>query len=49
MEYYAILVLGFYLYGMVKYSLEEKWVNMTATGINVLIWSPFLGRAMGWW
>lgn len=49
MEFYAVIILGFYAWGMINYTIDKKWTSAVATGINVLLWSPFVGRALGWW
>ena len=49
LQIYAVLLLGFYLYGMAELAEKKKYTSMLGTGINVLMWSPFVGRALGWW
>lgn len=49
MEYYAVIVLAYYLYGLIELSNRKNWSSVIGVGLNVLIWSPFVGRALGWW
>ena len=49
LKIYAVCLLGFYLYGMIDMFEKQKWTSVVGTGINVLLWSPFVGRSLGWW
>ena len=49
MEYYAVLLLGFYTLGLMGYLDQKNYTAFFGTAINVAMWSPFLGRALGWW
>jgi hypothetical protein len=49
LQIYAVLLLGFYLLGMIEYAEKKKWTSLIGTGINVILWMPFVGRSLGWW
>ena len=46
---YAVMLLAFYLIGIIGYLDQKKYTTVVGTGINVAMWMPFVGRALGWW
>ena len=49
MEYYAVILLGYILVGMIGLAEKKRYRSVVAVGINVAIYMPFIGRALGWW
>lgn len=48
LKFYAMLILTTYLLVMISMLKEERYIEITSAGLNVIVWSPFLAYSLGW-
>ena len=49
MEFYAVILFAYILLGILDLHWKRKYQEIVAVGLNITLWMPFVGRALGWW